>query len=100
MSRNASSRHTSSGWGRRDIISETPAGEGESSCFSEEQLLHVCADFYAAGMETTATTLRWCILYLAQYQVVQDKMRKEIEEAVGHGRLPSMGDKTRMPYTR
>ena len=39
--------------------------------FREDQMLNVCGDFYGAGQETTTTTLRWAMLFLAQYQDVQ-----------------------------
>lgn len=55
-------------------------------------------DFYLAGMETTTTTLRWAMLYMAKYPEVQDKLRAEIAREVGFSRLPTMNDKLRMPY--
>ena len=36
------------------------------------------SDFFLAGAETTATTLRWACLYLANNQEVQEKVHKEI----------------------
>ncbi|KAF8365390.1 hypothetical protein PRIPAC_83219 [Pristionchus pacificus] len=53
-----------------------------------------------AGMETTTTTLRWAILFLAKHQDKQDRLRKEILDVVGKDRLPEMADQTKMPYAR
>ncbi|GMS98092.1 hypothetical protein PENTCL1PPCAC_30364, partial [Pristionchus entomophagus] len=64
-----------------------------------EQLYATCADFFLAGQETTTTTLRWAMLFVAANQNKQDKIREEILRVVGHSRLPSMADKRDMPYT-
>ena len=52
-----------------------------------------------AGMETTATTLRWAIVFLVSHEEVQKKMQKEIDEVVGRDRRPTMADKMDMPYS-
>ena len=43
-------------------------------CFAEENLLQVIGDLFAAGMETTATTLCWAILYFLHYPQVTEYM--------------------------
>uniref|UniRef100_A0A914UUQ5 Uncharacterized protein n=1 Tax=Plectus sambesii TaxID=2011161 RepID=A0A914UUQ5_9BILA len=50
-------------------------------------------------METTATTLRWAIVFLVTHQDVQKKMQKEIDEVVGRDRRPTMTDKMNLPYS-
>jgi cytochrome P450 len=56
---------------------------------TEDQLLSILADLFAAGSETTATTIRWTVLYLMHNVDIQNKMWKEIDNVVGVGRLPS-----------
>ncbi|CAG0919872.1 unnamed protein product [Notodromas monacha] len=51
-----------------------------------------------AGAETTATTLRWTILYLISYPEVQAKLHQEIDKVVGKDRLPCQEDCNKMPY--
>uniref|UniRef100_A0A914VYH8 Uncharacterized protein n=1 Tax=Plectus sambesii TaxID=2011161 RepID=A0A914VYH8_9BILA len=73
---------------------------GESNEYlSERNLIGTLSDFWIAGMETTATTLRWAIVFLVAYQDVQKKMRKEIDEVVGRDRRPTMTDKMNLPYS-
>ncbi|GMS92462.1 hypothetical protein PENTCL1PPCAC_14637, partial [Pristionchus entomophagus] len=72
---------------------------GTSPYLTKEQLYATCADFFLAGQETTTTTLRWAMLFVAANQDKQDKIREEILRVVGHSRLPSMADKRDMPYT-
>jgi cytochrome P450 len=37
-------------------------------------------DLFVAGSETTATTLSWAYMYLAEYPDIQEKCYKEIEK--------------------
>ena len=48
--------------------------------FSEEQLCHLVADLFGAGLDTTLTTLKWALLYLATYPNVQDLIRSEVAD--------------------
>uniref|UniRef100_A0A914WWD8 CYtochrome P450 family n=1 Tax=Plectus sambesii TaxID=2011161 RepID=A0A914WWD8_9BILA len=74
--------------------------KGESNeNLTESNLVNTLSDFWMAGMETTATTLRWAILFLITHQDVQKKMQKEIDDVVGRDRRPTMADKMNMPYT-
>ncbi|PIO63827.1 unspecific monooxygenase, partial [Teladorsagia circumcincta] len=62
-------------------------------------LSNVCLDFFLAGIETTATTLRWGTLFLATHPDVQEKIRAEILFVVGRNGQPTSPMRTRMPYT-
>ncbi|XP_078093587.1 cytochrome P450 2J2-like isoform X2 [Mustelus asterias] len=68
------------------------------SCLTEGNLLHNINDLFIAGTETTATTLRWAILYMMVYPEIQERCQKEIDEVVGRSRTPSMEDVPNMPY--
>ena len=65
---------------------------------TDDQLLQTLRDFFVAGSDTTAATLRWAALFIVCNPGVQSKMRQEIERVVGSGRFPSMEDKTKLPY--
>jgi len=67
--------------------------------FDEEALHHNLNLFFAAGTETSSTTLRWGFLFMLMHPDIQRKVQQEIDDVVGRERLPSMEDKTRMPYT-
>lgn len=72
--------------------------ETSNEYYTDEQLLSVIADIFGAGTETSATTIEWAFVYLMNDMDVQNKMRQEIDDIVGHGRLPTMSDKHNLPY--
>ncbi|KAJ8312156.1 hypothetical protein KUTeg_009529 [Tegillarca granosa] len=46
-------------------------------------------DLFAAGTDTTATTLDWALMFMIAYPGMQDKCRKEIEDVIPLG-VPHM----------
>jgi cytochrome P450 len=67
--------------------------------FSDFQLGCEIIDLFFAGTETTSTTLRWAIYYMAMYPEIQERVQKEIDSQIGTDRLPTMKDKLLLPYT-
>ncbi|NWS62191.1 CP2J2 protein, partial [Chunga burmeisteri] len=47
------------------------AKDNGSGCFQEENLVACTLDLLFAGTETTSTTLRWALLYMAIYPKIQ-----------------------------
>ncbi|XP_036446010.1 cytochrome P450 2K1-like [Colossoma macropomum] len=72
-------------------------GEKET-LFHENNLLFTVTNLFAAGTDTTGTTLRWGLLLMAKYPHVQDRVQEEIDRVVG-GRQIVMEDKKNLPYT-
>ncbi|XP_033742962.1 cytochrome P450 2B5-like isoform X2 [Pecten maximus] len=70
----------------------------EDAIFEDLNLAVSIINFFVAGTTTTATTIRWAILYLIHNKHIEDKLRQEIETVVGTSRLPSIADKPHMPY--
>ncbi|EHB15020.1 Cytochrome P450 2J6 [Heterocephalus glaber] len=70
-----------------------------ASSFDEENLILSTLDLFFAGTETTSTTLRWGLLYMALYPEVQEKVHAEIDTVVGQGQQPSLVNRESMPYT-
>ncbi|XP_051855517.1 cytochrome P450 2J4-like [Antechinus flavipes] len=69
------------------------------SSFNEKNLVYCTLDLFFAGTETTSTTLRWGLLYMALYPEIQGKIQDEIDKVIGQSRQPTMADKENMPYT-
>ncbi|KAM4807479.1 LOW QUALITY PROTEIN: cytochrome P450 2J2-like [Urocitellus parryii] len=70
-----------------------------ASSFNEENLICSTLDLFFAGTETTSTTLRWGLLYMALYPEVQEKVHAEIDRVLGQWQQPSMAAREFMPYT-
>ncbi|NXH32351.1 CP2D3 protein, partial [Myiagra hebetior] len=71
----------------------------EENGFHYKNLRLVAADLFTAGSETTATTLRWALLYMLLHPEIQSKVQAEIDKVIGRGRPPTMKDQASMPYT-
>jgi len=75
------------------------ARENQGQYFTDLQMLSIVFDLFVAGSDTTSTTLRWAILFLARHPEVQEKMYKEIRDQVGVSQLPGYAERTKLPYT-
>ncbi|XP_041508256.1 cytochrome P450 2J3 isoform X2 [Microtus oregoni] len=71
----------------------------KTTSFNEENLITSTLDLFFAGTETTSTTLRWALLYMAVYPDVQEKVQAEIDRVIGQKRQASLADRESMPYT-
>ncbi|XP_074525268.1 cytochrome P450 2J2-like [Halichoeres trimaculatus] len=81
-------------------LNEIEMSKGQDgNTFDEENLIMCALELFVAGSETTTTTLRWALLYMAKYPEVQAKVQAEIDKAIGQSRHPSMDDRTNLPYT-
>ena len=49
----------------------------------ENWLIQVMSDMFLAGSETTATTLKWAVLYMATHPGVQQKVHEELDNVYG-----------------
>ncbi|KAK6187480.1 hypothetical protein SNE40_005497 [Patella caerulea] len=72
---------------------------GEMPTFHYENLLQIVSEFFFAGTETTTTTLRWAILFLALHPEQQTVVQEEIDRVVGRDRKPTANDRKSLPLT-
>ena len=54
-------------------------------------------DVFVAGTETTATTLRWSLVYLLRFPELQERLYAEIQDKIGT-RPPRVEDRPQMPF--
>ncbi|NWQ82042.1 CP2K1 protein, partial [Columbina picui] len=67
--------------------------------FDNGNLLFSTLDLFAAGTETTSTTVRWGLLLMMKYPEIQRKIQEEMNHVVEPGELPKLEDRKKMPYT-
>ncbi|KAJ4434999.1 hypothetical protein ANN_23571 [Periplaneta americana] len=72
--------------------------DNPDSTFTEEGLITICLDMFAAGGEATTSTLGFCLLYMVVYPEVQKKVQKELDAVVGRDRRPTLEDRAKLPY--
>ncbi|XP_078404511.1 cytochrome P450 2D6-like [Cetorhinus maximus] len=77
---------------------EKMKGDPKTS-FLETNLLGMVIDLFAAGTETTSTTLRWALLFMVLHPDLQFKVHEEIDRVVGKERKTALEDRKEMPYT-
>ncbi|KAI1420864.1 cytochrome P450 monooxygenase [Xylaria sp. FL1777] len=91
---------------REKILAER---EGRAPDFLSRVMIDEIFGFILAGHETTATTLCWCLKYLADYPSAQSKLREALQSAFpgrgttgsgARGRIPSIHEitSTSVPY--
>ncbi|KAG8240025.1 hypothetical protein J437_LFUL016411 [Ladona fulva] len=71
----------------------------ENTYFDDDQLVAICMDLFMAGSETTAKSLAFLFLYITTHPEVQKKLHAEIDAVTGGDRMPTLEDRSRMPYT-
>lgn len=72
--------------------------EDDGGRMSDTQLRDEAMTIFMTGHETTAVTLAWTFYLLSQNQQAEAKLHAEIDDVLG-GRVPSMADVSRLPYT-
>ncbi|XP_037262083.1 cytochrome P450 2J6-like [Falco rusticolus] len=80
-----------------DEIDKTK-GDADAT-YDEENLIQSIFDLFLAGVETTATTLRWALLYMVIYPDIQEKVQKEMDDVLGCSHLICYEDRKKLPYT-
>jgi cytochrome P450 len=73
--------------------------EGDGSGMTDLQLRDEAMTIFLAGHETTANALTWTWYLLSQHPDVEARFHAEVDAALG-GRVPTVDDMPRLPYTR
>ena len=84
---------------RGDLLSMLLLAEDEEGKrMTDQQARDELVTLLLAGHETTANTLNWTWLLLAQHPAVEAKLHAELDAVLG-GRLPCMEDLANLKYT-
>ncbi|KAG6626454.1 cytochrome P450 81C13-like [Carya illinoinensis] len=74
--------------------------ESESEFYSDVFVKSIILVMFTAGTDTTATTMEWAMSLLLNHPEVLQKVKAEIVNQVGHGRLLKDSDLDKLPYLR
>ncbi|MBN3312958.1 CP2K1 protein, partial [Atractosteus spatula] len=80
------------------LIKQQEVSGQKDSHFYEDNLISTVSSLFAAGTDTTGTTLRWGLLLMAKYPHIQKKVQEEIGKVVGT-KQPRAEHRRSMPYT-
>ena len=70
----------------------------QETSMDQRNLYKVIEDLTGAGTDTTTNTIMWFILYMLHYPEVQEKIFKEINEAIGVDKQPTIEDRKNLTY--
>ena len=70
--------------------------EDRAALLSEDYFINTIEDMFAAGYETTSTTMKWVIAFLVNYPKYQGNVQRQLDEVVGD-RNPSLNDRPDLP---
>nr|XP_008115025.1 PREDICTED: LOW QUALITY PROTEIN: cytochrome P450 2K4 [Anolis carolinensis] len=80
------------------LIRQQEEKSNNINIFHNENLKTLVANLFAAGMETTSTTLRWALLLMMKHPEIQCKVQEEIAVTIGSAQ-PRAEHREKMPYT-
>ncbi|KAJ0063779.1 hypothetical protein NL108_006730 [Boleophthalmus pectinirostris] len=72
--------------------------KGTSTEFHYDNLVSTVLNMYAAGTESTSSTIRFALTLLIKYPEIQERMQKEIDCVIGQERFPFMEDRKSLPF--
>ncbi|XP_066271395.1 cytochrome P450 2U1-like [Branchiostoma lanceolatum] len=72
--------------------------DGGGTWLKEDNVVYIVQDLFIAGIDTTAATLTWVMLYMILYPEVQQKVQAELDCVLGATK-PSLAHREQLPYT-
>ena len=84
----------------RDFVDLYLANEDKNvEALCPENMQRVILDLFITGSETTASGLRWILLFLIHNPDIQRKVKDELDHVIGQSRPPCLADREHVPYT-
>lgn len=78
---------------------EVMLAQEESGEITDIMTRRLCMDLLIAGTDTSAQTVNWFLLIMANRPEIQAKVHAELDQVIGQDALPTVDDRTRLPYT-
>jgi len=78
---------------------EVMLAQEESGEITDTMTRRLCMDLLIAGTDTSAQTVNWFLLLMANRPEIQAKVHAELDQVIGPDARPTVDDRTRLPYT-
>ena len=75
---------------------ERESNEVQAAFLSDDYFVNTIEDMFAAGYETTSTTMKWAIAFLVNYPKYQEDIQLELDKVLD-GRNPGLEDRANLP---
>lgn len=66
--------------------------------YNEEMLVFIIRDLFAAGSDTTPTSLLWAMIFMANNPDKQARVHKELDDTIGRDILPTLASRRSLSY--
>jgi cytochrome P450 len=70
----------------------------ETGEITNDMTCDLCMDLLIAGTDTSAQTVNWFLLLLANRPEIQARVHEELDRIIGRDALPTVEDRTRLPF--
>uniref|UniRef100_A0A8C5MQW0 Cytochrome P450 n=1 Tax=Leptobrachium leishanense TaxID=445787 RepID=A0A8C5MQW0_9ANUR len=80
------------------LVRQKEEENNPSTYFHNQNLMSLVRGLFAAGMDTTTTTVRWGLLLMIKHTDVQEKVQEEIARVIGSSQ-PRYDHRMKMPFT-
>uniref|UniRef100_A0A8C3WIJ1 Steroid 17-alpha-hydroxylase/17,20 lyase n=1 Tax=Catagonus wagneri TaxID=51154 RepID=A0A8C3WIJ1_9CETA len=74
----------------------TGGPENNANLLSERHMLATIADIFGAGVETSASVIKWIVAFLLHYPQLKKRIQDDIDQHIGFNRAPSVSDRNRL----
>ncbi|XP_066293780.1 cytochrome P450 2U1-like [Branchiostoma lanceolatum] len=83
-----------------DLILTEVQTQEKNDCIAEENIVWIIQNMFVAGIETTATTLEWGLLYMVLCPEEQQKVQSELDSVLETDHdVPTLAHRSQLPYT-
>ncbi|CAG8690096.1 26604_t:CDS:2, partial [Dentiscutata erythropus] len=72
----------------------------DEGILDELDVVYLMSNIFSAGTDTISSSLTWITAALANNPQVQHKAHQELDQVIGHSRLPSASDEPNLSYIR
>ncbi len=70
----------------------------ETGEISGDMTKDLCADMIIAGTDTSAQTINWFLLLMANRPDIQARVHEELDRVIGRDAVPAVDDRARLPF--